>query len=476
MKQAVKFFSDKLAGSNDLNRAIVLRGLESTEDKHLLPLFAALLESGDKELRLMGTAMIASVGGKDAAPALLKRLQKDPSMAIRGEALVQLDALDAISTADLEKAAGIDDEGIKIVAARMLASKGKTKIARGILTKLTESREPANVAFARMTLLGMGDRRQYAKLLRISRDPKTSKDVLIRLLNQIAQDKISSALPMVESMCSDDYAWDVRLRAYDVISKLSPKGTQKLTQAFNATTNLLLRINLLQMLADRDDSRDQIDHIAAGNVKNLVTIVAKFEKARNTKPFNPKTAEKIALEMVNTGHPVYIEYLLTRMAEDIEKDKSAAAFYATPIITYLSSIKLNPRKMTAEHGRAGKAVELLVDLGNETAMKGLWDIVSAPGNSPLKRMTVASMYRSDNDKVCDFVKPLLNSGYPKLRTYAALLLGKHHKPEAISVLEEIQNSLAKKKDPGPKSLINWYIISLYDNPTAAVAEISKTIK
>jgi len=348
---AVTFFSDALSGTNDLKRAIVLRGLESTGDKQLLPLFVALMQSGDKELRLMGTAMVVSVGDKSAAAALLQRLEKDPSMAIRGEALVQLGIIDSISQADVLKAGTIDDEGIKIVAARTLSRMGKGKIAREMLETLTESRDPSNVAFARMTLLGSGDRRQYAKLLRIVRDPATTNGLLIRLLSQIAQEKISFALPMAESMCSDDYSWEVRLRAFDVVSQLSPKGTQKLTNAFRSTDNIVLRINILQMISERDDSLDQIRTFASGNPDDLATLVAEFELARKT---NLAAAESTALDMIKEGHPIYVEYLLNSMAEDIQnlqQRKSAAEIYAPAIVKYLSTVKINPYRMTADQDR-----------------------------------------------------------------------------------------------------------------------------
>ena len=478
VNHAVKFFSDTFSGTNDLKRAIALRGLGSTGDKQLLPLFVAMMQSGDKELRLMATAMVADIGGKSAAPALLQRIEKDPSMAIRGEAWVQLGISDSISKSDVLKAATIDDEGIKIVAARALSRMGKAKTAREMLKKLTESRDPSNVAFARMTLLGLGDRRQYAKLLRIVRGPTTTDGVLIRLLNQIAEEKISFALPMAESMCSSDYSWEVRLRGFDVVSQLSPKGTQKLTNAFRGTDNIILRINILQMISERDDSLDQIKMFANGNADDLTTLVAKFEMGRKT---NPTYAETVAIDMVKSGHPIYIEYLLNCMAEDLQKSKnpqqkkSAAGFYALPIVNYLSAVKINAYRMTANHDRASKAVELLANLGNDVAMKGLWDILSAPGDSPIKRLTAASLYRADNEKVCDFVKPLLKSGYPELKTYAALLLGKYNKPEAITILEDIQGSSTLYKTD-LLSLVNWYIIKLSDKTTQGVADIAKTIK
>lgn len=476
VKQAVKFFSDTFSATNDLKRAVVLRGLESTGDKQLLPLFVALMQSGDKELRLMATATVANIGGKSAAPALLQRLKKDPSMAIRGEALVQLGILDSISQADVLKAADIDDEGIKIVAARTLSRMGKGKTAREILKTLTESRDESNAAFARMTLLSLGDRRQYAKLLRIVRDPTTTDGVLMRMLNQIAEEKISCALPMAEVMCESDYSWGVRLRAFDVVSQLSPKAVQKLTNAFRSTDNMVLRINILQIISERDDSLDQIASLAAGKADDLATLVARFELARKT---DPAAAQAVAIDMVKAGHPIYVEYLLNSMAEDLqqnsEKEKSAADFYAQPIVNYISTVKINAYRMTADHDRVSKAVELLANLGNDVAMKGLWDILSAPGDSPIKRLTAASVYRANNEQVCDFVKPLLKSGYPELKTYAALLLGKYNKLEAIAVLEEIQNSPVLYKTD-LLSLVNWYLIKLSDNPAKPVAEIAKTIR
>ena len=70
--QAKQYFRTALA--NDAKLPMVLAGLRSTGDKDLLPLFESMMRSGDKELRLMATATIVQVGGKDSAPALLERV------------------------------------------------------------------------------------------------------------------------------------------------------------------------------------------------------------------------------------------------------------------------------------------------------------------------------------------------------------------------------------------------------------------
>ena len=194
--QAENYFLEAMSESNRL--PLILAGLRSTEDKDLLPLFASLMQSSDKRVRLVATAMVARVGGKDAAGPLLERLRKDPSMVVRSKALVELDLLKAISVEQLVEAIRLPDEEIQILAARALARVGQGKKAEAVLKKLADSRDKTTATFARMTLLGSGDRRQISYLRKVILDPKTTQQLLVFMLNQIREEKILAALPVAE--------------------------------------------------------------------------------------------------------------------------------------------------------------------------------------------------------------------------------------------------------------------------------------
>ena len=125
--RAERFFQAALMDEKQL--PFVLKGLQSTKDVDLLPLFAAICKSGDKQHRQMATALIDELAGKASAKILLERLQRDPSMAVRATALVRLVSMEAITPGQLIAATKIDDEGIQVIAARALVRAGRGRAA-----------------------------------------------------------------------------------------------------------------------------------------------------------------------------------------------------------------------------------------------------------------------------------------------------------------------------------------------------------
>ncbi len=465
--QAKQYFRTALA--DDAKLPMVLAGLRSTGDKDLLPLFESMMRSGEKELRLMATATIVQVGGKDSAPALLERVRKDPAMVIRAEGLVQLALLKAITPEQLLEATRLDDEGVRIIAARALGRLGKGKLATEVLEKLTGSRDKDTAVFARMTLLGSGDRRQIQHLRKIILDPETSRELLIRILNQIRQEKITDALDVAKFLAKPLNPNPVRIRAYMVLADIMPAASLALSDGIRQSDNTMLRINLMRILSERDDAGYLLRQFAAGS--DPLAAVARFELGRKK---GGKPAAKATDELISLGHPIVIEYVLNRMRKDVEAKNARADFYVAPILKYLHSKELNSQRMTSEHDRFAIAAELLGNLGTPDAMKGLWDILSG-SDATIKKLTVGALYRSNNKAVCDLVRPLLSSAFPELRTYAALLLARNDDRDAIGVLLDIQkNSSTHKTDM--LTLTNWYLLKFAGETERAVRELAKSVK
>ncbi len=98
---------------------LVLIGLRSTKDASLAPLFSALMSHPDRNVRMLATASATQASGKLAIPALKARLAKDPSMVIRTRALLELDALKAMSTAELAATLKLADRIVVIESGRV---------------------------------------------------------------------------------------------------------------------------------------------------------------------------------------------------------------------------------------------------------------------------------------------------------------------------------------------------------------------
>lgn len=462
---ARSFFVEALDDNEKL--PTVLAGLRSTEDPALLPFFEALTRSGDRSLRLMGTVMLPRVGGKQAAPALLGRLREDPAMVVRAEALVQLLDLEAVTDQQLREATAIEDEGVQIIAARALARRGKHDVADPILKRLADSRTPDTAALARMSLLGGGDRTQITPLRKILLDETTPPDLLVRLLNQIRQEQIHDALPVAEYLARPGQLLPVRIRAYMAVADLSPKASPQLAQAIRAERNAMLKINLLRLLAERDDAGPFLRDLAVANETTPVSRVASFELARKS---GGPTARQAAKAVIASGHPILIEYVLNRFREDLDAGREDLNFYVQPVLTFLQRSRLDPSRMTTAHDRAALAVELLGDLGSESARKGLWELLDGEDRT-LRKLTAGALYRCGDPKIADLVQPLLKSPFSQEKTYAALLLGKCNRPEAAPVLADIQQR-ASTQSVDVLTLANWYLLKLSGSAGACVDELA----
>jgi HEAT repeat protein len=468
--KAREFFVSSL--NDDVRLPIVLAGLRSVDDPAVLPIFTRLMESDDREIRLMATAMVRGACGGTAIPALQKRLAEDPSMAIRAKALVELEQLDGVSADALLAATRLDDQELRILAARGLVRLGQADQARPILQELTASRDTDTACFARMSLLGLGDKDQIEPLRQIILDPTTDPDLLILLLNQIRQEKITAAMPVAEYLAGTDQPRAVRIRAYMVIDELGTplEATTVLTEAIEKSDNTMLRLNLLRLLTAQSASKVSVKRIAQED--SITGAVARFEMARSIGGSVATTETRTCLDL---GHPVIVEYVLGRFAENLQADKHHAAFYVQPLLDYLGREELESPTLTRRHERAAMAVELLANLGTKPAMDGLTRLLNDSASQARQKLIAGALYRSTNATTAELVRPMLKSGYPELRTLAALLLAKHNQPDAIPVLLDIQNTSRTHK-ADVLTLTNWYLLKLAGQAGPATIEIARQVK
>jgi len=266
-----------------------------------------------------------------------------------------------------------------------------------------------------------------------------------------------------------DKSTSVRIRAYLAVADLSPKATLQIAKAIRASDNPFFRINLLRILAERNDAQDILPQFAVGD--SILAAVARFELARAKG--GPAAAKAVA-ELFEMGHPIVVEYVLNRMRKDVEEKKAAADFYTKPVLKYIRSAELDSRRMTPLHDRVAMAVELLGNLGTPDAIKGIWEILDQADNDTIRRLTAGALYRCDNKAVCDLVRPLLKSPFSDLKTYAALLLARNGDPQAIPALLEIQQA-AKTHKADVLTLTNWHLLKLAGQAKPAAAELGKSV-
>lgn len=459
--------------ADDERLGVVLLGLRSTRDRELQPLYAALLHSSDRQTRLTAVAMTGEIGDETLNESLRDRLANDPAMAVRSEALLQLLRREALTTVQMEDALKVEDDGIRMMAARALVQRGKGSLAVPTLQSLLRSRDPAMVAQARMSLFGLGIDTQTNKeeLRKVLIDPKTSDELFLLLLGQIRREKIKTAAEVARYLARPDQSREIRVQAYMALADVLPDASKVLAEAIVAPNESdLFRINLIRILAEQPDVKYWLEDLAKRD--DLAGAVARFEQARVQGGQNASKA--LAVLVVDLGHPVLLEYALNRMRGDVEKDKQHAEFYVAPMLDALRRVDLSEDYMTAQHDRMAMIVEWLANLGSPKAMEGLQEILAGPDGA-VRKLTAGALYRSTNPAVCGLVLPLLTSPYTDNRIYAALTLARHGRSEAVPVLLDIQTH-AETHRPDVLTLANWYLLKLAGQSKPAVDDLAKTVR
>ena len=467
IKHAKDFFTAGLGDQKNI--AIVLAGLRSTKSPSLLPLYKIFITSDDKALRMIATLQIAEIAGDKSVKMLRERLLKDPQMAIRVRALLELEKLKKLSEKDLDEAIKMNDQEIRLIAARALVRKRQFAKAKPVLRKLIKSKNQYTSVFARITLVRLGDRPQIAPLKKIALSNETDADLKLFMLTHIMEEKIEPLLPIVEELTEDTVSNKIRIRAFQALSVLSPQSLQKIARKITDSDSVYLQINLLRIIANSKNP-DQIMR-GLSKIKGVVGKVARFEYLRS---LADQTTSIAVQELLESQHPIVIEYVMNRMKDDIKKLGKKANFYTKPVLKYINSVKLTNKGMTRVHDQVAKAISLLGDLGSADALAGIKKILAREDKDTLVTLAVGALYRSTNKAVAPLVKPLLKNPLWNIKYYAALTLAKFGNKTAIPVLIEIQNS-KNTQTVDLMTLANWYILELTGNAKTAFEKIAKDL-
>ncbi len=458
------------AFNDDAQIPMVLATLRSSNDARLAPIFGALAKSGDKRIRLAAVDIVGEVlAAKPAAAILRERLLRDRVMAVRAKALVELELIQSLTDADLKIALAIDDEEIRLLAARALVRRGKTKQAIATLTPLTQSRDRDTELFARMTLLAAGDVAQYAVLHKALNSSQCPVDTRQLLLAQIREEAIKPAAKLLDRFTAVTFPLETQALAWMAISTVDPAATTRLARAIAGSDNPILQMNLLRLLAIRKDATASLERLAKR--KDLIGQVAQFELVR---PHGKIAACGSADALLAQRHPIVIEYLLKRIGEDIATDPKRADCYSRVLGEFVRATPIHPTRMTAAHARAARAVELLGRLATPAALSELRTLLTKDASIPRRSLTAAALYRCDNKALAPLMTPLLRSGYPRVQTYAALCLAKAGDPRAVGVLTTLQKQVSLENDL--RTLVNWSLLRFGKTPAASIQRIAKEIK
>ncbi len=462
---------ERLAGllAEEASFDAVFTALAMTRDKALEPLLVAMTRSEDKKRRFFATLALRRAGTPAANAALRERLNTDAVMALRAEALLSLLAQNALTDEQLTAVTRFDDEMLRCLAARELVRRGKDAAAGPVLARLTGSGDLGTASMARLALLAGGDGRQLAPLQKALTDPKTSDGVVALLMEQIANDKPAGAAPLAAAVAESRRPTDVRAKAYGALAAVDAQPAAVLAKAIAEADSPSLQVQLLRLLASREDAAAQTKALAAG--EGIAAALARFEVARSA---GGNEAAKPARQAAAAGHPIVLDYLLDRAAGDLETRKDSSGFYAEMLLDIIRGASADTRTMRPEHVRAARAATLLVDLGDADGLAALKEILSQRF-SPRVRAVAAGLLKANSRAACDLARPLLDSPYEELSTDAILTLGRLGDPAAG---EHLKRVVARPKGYPPPfvALASWYLLKAENQAAQAVQALAGAVK
>jgi hypothetical protein len=263
----------------------------------------------------------------------------------------------------------------------------------------------------------------------------------------------------------------VRIRGFMAIDAMAPDAADILCNAVKRNENLSININLMGMLAQRNDSEKQLKDLAQRD--DIPGDLARFELARRSN--SPKTTHYLE-KILSIGHPILVEYIYSRIEDDLAKKRNVD-FYIAPLANYITSKDLASTRVTPMHTLLATGIGALGDMKRPAADKALAEIFQRPDNDPLKQLAIVSLYSTTNPNVVALVKPCVKSPYPDTKAYAAMLLAKFNDPDAVPALLEVQ--LARPTtDPEVMALVDWYLLRFAGTAqkTQAVETITRSLR
>ena len=478
-QEAIEYLQQALA---DPARApVAMMALRTTGDADVLPLFVALTRSGDKKVRLFATNSMVDLAGPgaaeapaaSAAEALQERLDDDPAMAVRAEAVAQLVAMDGIQAGGLVSALSISDENVQLMAARALIAKGSPATAIATLETLTGSADENIAITARLMLLAAGDDEQLPPLRQFAADltDEGGRTAVVGLmLGLVGELEIAAADPLARDVIAMDISVPLTIQAWRALSAVSDDVTDELADAIGQAGPMYVKLQLLKLLAARSDAPWHLQLFADSSDDEAVAALSAFELARLG---GSSDAAEITQAAVELGHPVVVDYVLDQAARDIATG-AAADFYVPALLGHIESVRGDAAQMAMEHVRAARATTLLANLGSPEAMAGLTELINRRYNA-MVRSVAAGLMKSTNAGVCDIMRPLLTSPYSELTNDAAVTLGRLGDAEAVGRLSEIV-ARPERYEPALAVLACWYLLQLDGQGPAAAALLAEAVE
>jgi hypothetical protein len=240
----------------------------------------------------------------------------------------------------------------------------------------------------------------------------------------------------------------------------------------------VMRVALLRTLMLSREGARLATELTKGD--DALAALARLEVARmaiTDAGFSAELGERAAIaagEALATGHPIVIEYVLSRVKMDVQKLKANADFYVPALTELTKSVAPNPPKPMDEHRRAAEACTVLADIGTPAAMEALKDLMGGKYNA-IARCAASGMLASTNPKVCDLVRPLIESPHQELCDVAMLVLGRFGDAAAAKNLQKVLDDY-DRHTPIMLALCSWYLAKINNSSAQLAKALAEQVK
>lgn len=448
----------------------VLVALRTLNAPELDNVFIALSKSSDRRKRLFATMSLGDLETPAATAALVERLRKDQTMAIRAEALVHLLNRNAADPALLKEAIAIDDENIQCIAARALCRQTASPdpVAISTLTELTLSRSPVVSCLAQLSLVATGQNQHYASLEKLVQNADTSDDVIRLMLRQIVEEEITSGAPLARIILKSKRPMHIRVLAAKALAKTDRSSSHTIFEALRTSPQMIFRISLLSILTQQNDSQRYIEAISKSSL--TVGMLARFEQSRSLTDTPNLKAEQSLRAVIQTGHPIVMNYVLQRASEDIKSKSRDTTFYIKPFLEFIRSVPADTKSLGPQHVLAAQATAWLIKQGSPETFNALERILKGRFNG-VSRAVAAGVAQSRDASARNLALGLLKSPYREFVSDAAVALGHLGDPAVAEYFSDII-SHPERHSTEMLTLACWYLLKIHNQTEPVAGQIA----
>jgi HEAT repeat protein len=450
----------RIGFNSSISGSLVLGALHSTSDPQLKDYFMAVSHSSDPELKLIA---LLDANGISHDPGVIdpKQFLAINAPEYISPSLAMLIQFGAVTDAQLEQIQHLaTDPAQRLMAAAEMVNRGKFTAAADTLHALISEPDPAVCYYAALTLLQIPepiqDKLGLEMLKQLQANREYSLDALKQaLLDRIADQKITAALPWAQTMAQDaDNSIDVRQEALSTLLELGdPASPDVFTALLSSNDDIVSRVELGMTAIRFGPSLTPADVASLAQTDSPLLQGIAHAASLAVAHQDPTPA---ILDLVQQGQPIFLnwilDYAVTPQAHDRIKLLTALVNYAV----------ITDGDRGQDYQRGLQAALAMADSdtpADRAALSGFLDST----NQAVVEIALAGMLQSKNANFAPLVREhwtdLLASTDDRIPQFAALVLGRQGDKTALPELAQIVTQ-DLDRSVGFRAVAGWYYLKI----------------